>query len=144
MGDSFPNHVPITRSEASGSMTSRKDSKLTLDASSSESLPHVLLKKTPLLFNNGKIRKSAAVDVAMFLLKVGALETVRRLSKARCPFVWSGLQALQVFCYPPLKWLQRWNPFRNLIKGAQVCLYLSLWFKMHSDMSCTLVINNKE
>ncbi|XP_024966836.1 uncharacterized protein LOC112506792 isoform X3 [Cynara cardunculus var. scolymus] len=28
--------------------------------------------------------------------------------------------ALQVFCYPPLKWLQRWDPFRNLIKGAQI------------------------
>ncbi|KAK1408449.1 hypothetical protein QVD17_40230 [Tagetes erecta] len=120
MGDLFPNHVPITRSEAAGSMTSRKDSKLTLDASGSKSLSHILLKKTPLLFNNGKIRKSAAVDMALFLLKVGALETVRRLSKARCPFVWSGLQALQVFCYPPLKWLQRWDPFRNLIKGAQI------------------------
>ncbi|KAL8208581.1 hypothetical protein R6Q57_007993 [Mikania cordata] len=119
MEESLQTHVPATSFKAAASMTSRKDSKLTLDDSGSKSLSHMCLKKIPLLSNNGKIRKSTAVDMALFLLKVGALETVRRLSKSRCPFVWSGLQALQVFCYPPLKWLQRWNPFRNLIKGAQ-------------------------
>lgn len=119
MGDSFHNHVPTASSEAIGSMTSRKDSRLTLVASGSKPLSHTFLEKVP-LFNNGKIRQSPMNNVALFLLKVGALETVRRLSKARCPFVWSGLQALQVFCYPPLKWLQRWDPFRNLIKGAQI------------------------
>ncbi|KAK9075812.1 hypothetical protein SSX86_004141 [Deinandra increscens subsp. villosa] len=120
MGDSFQDHFPARNLKAAGSMTSGKDSKLTSDASSFKSLSHTLSKKKTILFNNGKIRKSVVVDVALFLLKVGALETVRRLSKARCPFVWSGLQALQVFCYPPLKWLQRWDPFRNLIKGAQI------------------------
>ncbi|KAI3772371.1 hypothetical protein L6452_03556 [Arctium lappa] len=119
MGDSFQNHVPTTSSEAAGSMTSRKDSKLTLVASVSKPLSHTSFKRIP-LFNNGKIRKSPVNDVALFLLKVGALETVRRLSNARCPFVWSSLQALQAFCYPPLKWLQRWDPFRNLIKGVQM------------------------
>ncbi|KAI3694592.1 hypothetical protein L1987_77559 [Smallanthus sonchifolius] len=120
MGDSFQNHVPTTSFKAAGSMASRKDSKLTLDASSSKSFSHICLKKIPLLFNDGKIRKSAVIDVSLFLLIVSALEAIRRLSKARCPFVWSGLQALQVFCYPPFKWLQRWYPFRNLIKGAQI------------------------
>ncbi|XP_024966835.1 uncharacterized protein LOC112506792 isoform X2 [Cynara cardunculus var. scolymus] len=119
MGDSFQNHVPSRSPEAAGSMASRKDSKLTLVASVSKPLSHTSLKQIP-LFNNGKIRKSPVNDLALFLLKVGALETVRRVSNARCPFIWSGLQALQVFCYPPLKWLQRWDPFRNLIKGAQI------------------------
>lgn len=56
----------------------------------------------------------------MFLLKVGALEIVRRFSGATCPFVWSGIQALQVVCYPPLKWIERWAPFKGLVSGMQV------------------------
>lgn len=113
MGDSFNNPVsfPTTSSEAS-------KSKLTLVSSYSNPLSYMSLKKIP--FNNGKIRKLPANDMALFLLKVGALEIVRRLSKHRCPFIWSSLQTLQVFCYPPLKWLQRWDPFRNLIKGMQM------------------------
>ena len=130
MGDSFQNHVPTTSSDAAGSMTSRKDSKLTLVASVSKPLSHTTSKQIP-LFNKGKIRKLPVNDVALFLLKIGALETVRRLSNAKWPFVWSSLQALQVFCYPPLKWLQRWEPFRNLIKGVQVCLCVTSWIKMH-------------
>nr|XP_043620737.1 uncharacterized protein LOC122592546 isoform X2 [Erigeron canadensis] len=119
MGDLFRNHVPSTSYEAAQSTTSRKDSKLTLVASGSKLLSHASSKQIP-LFNNMKLRQLPANDMALFLLKVGWLEMVRRLSKAKCPFVWSGLQALQVFCYPPLKWLQRWAPFRNLIKGAQI------------------------
>nr|GEW02713.1 CRAL-TRIO domain-containing protein [Tanacetum cinerariifolium] len=119
MGDSFHNHVPTASSELAASMTSRKASKLSLVASGSKPLSHTFLKKIP-LFNNGKVRNSTVNDAALFLLKVGALEIVRRLSKAKCPSVWSGLQALQVFCYPPLKWLQRWDIFRSLIKGAQI------------------------
>lgn len=118
MGDSFHNHVPCpTSSEPS-------NSKLTLVASCSKSLSHKSLKQIP-VFNNGRIRKSHVNDMALFLLKVGALETVRRLSKHRCPFIWSSLQTLQVFCYPPLKWLQRWKLFGNLIKGMQVCFYIT-------------------
>lgn len=109
MGDSFHNHVP----------TSRKDSNLTLVASGSKPLSPTYLKKIP-LFNNGKLKKLPVDDMALFLLKVGVLEIVRRLSKAKCPFVWSSLQALQVFCYPPFKWLQKWNLFKNLIKGMQI------------------------
>lgn len=68
---------------------------------------------------HGRIRSSVFGDVAFFLLKVAALETVRRFSRANCPFAWRGLQALQLLCYPPLKWLQRWAPLRGLIKGMQ-------------------------
>ncbi|XP_030471916.1 uncharacterized protein LOC115689873 [Syzygium oleosum] len=68
---------------------------------------------------HGRIRSGVLGDVAFFLLKAAALETVRRFSRAKCPFVWRGLQALQFLCYPPLKWLQRWASFRGLVKGMQ-------------------------
>lgn len=68
---------------------------------------------------HGRISSGVFGDVAFFLLKVAALETVRRFSRAKCPFAWRSLQALQLLCYPPLKWLQRWAPFRGLIKGMQ-------------------------
>ncbi|KAJ9178262.1 hypothetical protein P3X46_010161 [Hevea brasiliensis] len=54
---------------------------------------------------------------AIFLLKVAALETVRRVSRSKCPPVWRGLQALQVLCYPPFKWIQRWAHLNSLLKG---------------------------
>ncbi|KAI5666056.1 hypothetical protein M9H77_15909 [Catharanthus roseus] len=74
----------------------------------------------PSLVNSGRLRKVVLVPVASFLLEVAALEVVRRFSKARCPVIWSGLQALQVVCYPPFKWIQRWNPCRALVKSMQM------------------------
>ncbi|KAJ6715896.1 SEC14 CYTOSOLIC FACTOR FAMILY PROTEIN / PHOSPHOGLYCERIDE TRANSFER FAMILY PROTEIN [Salix koriyanagi] len=59
-------------------------------------------------------------QVAIFLLKVAALETVRRVSRSKCPHVWNGLQALQLLCYPPFKWIKRWAPFKGLVKGVQM------------------------
>lgn len=72
------------------------------------------------LMKNSRITKNVANDAAMFLLKVGALEMVRRLSTVKCPFVWSGIQALQVLCCPPLKWIERWTPFKGLVIGMQM------------------------
>lgn len=100
-------------------MTSRKDSNLHLVVSAPMSLPHLPLKHPP-LFNNWKISKGRMSNIAFFLLKVGALETVRRLSKTWCPCLWSSLQALQMLCFPPFKWLEKWDPFKNLIKGVQI------------------------
>ncbi|KAI4385541.1 hypothetical protein MLD38_003555 [Melastoma candidum] len=68
---------------------------------------------------NGRLEGDLIGNAAFFLLKVAALEGVRRFSKARCPFIWHGFQALQLLCYPPLKWIQKWAPFRGLIKGMQ-------------------------
>ena len=59
-------------------------------------------------------------NAAVFLLKVAVLEIVRRVSKAKCPHLWNTLQALQCFCYPPLKWIRRWAPFKDFIKAMQV------------------------
>ncbi|CAN6291317.1 unnamed protein product [Urochloa humidicola] len=57
--------------------------------------------------------------VASFLLKVVVLEAVRRVSKARCPFIWNSIQALQVLVYPPFSWIQRWAPLKFLVQGIQ-------------------------
>lgn len=62
-------------------------------------------------------------DIGVFLLTTAALEVVRRLSKAKCPFVWRGLQALQLLCYPPFRWIQRWAPFKGLVMNMQVVFY---------------------
>ncbi|XP_026415497.1 uncharacterized protein LOC113310894 [Papaver somniferum] len=76
------------------------------------------LKRIPLL-NNGGLRKEYAGQIAIFLLKVAGLEVIRRVSKAKCPFAWRGIQALQLLCYPPLKWIERWAPFKGLVMGMQ-------------------------
>ncbi|EPS66043.1 hypothetical protein M569_08737, partial [Genlisea aurea] len=51
-------------------------------------------------------------DLVTFIGKVFALETVRRVSKAKCPILWTTLQGLQLLCYPPLKW---WTPLRFIL-----------------------------
>jgi hypothetical protein len=58
--------------------------------------------------------------VASFLIKVVALEAVRRVSKTRCPFIWNSVQALQILVYPPFSWIQRWAPLGFLVQGIQV------------------------
>ncbi|KZV25530.1 hypothetical protein F511_27515 [Dorcoceras hygrometricum] len=91
--------------------------------------------------NHWKIGKGAGVQIASFLIKAMALEMVRRFSRPTCPFIWSGLQALQIVCYPPFKWIQRWSPFGMLVKAMQMLsrplLVLSIVdaFSDHSDSS---------
>ncbi|KAG0465173.1 hypothetical protein HPP92_019337 [Vanilla planifolia] len=58
-------------------------------------------------------------ELFSFIIKVAALETVRRFSEVRCPSLWKVVQAFQIFCYPPFKWLQRWGPLRIIVRGAQ-------------------------
>ncbi|XP_010514965.1 PREDICTED: uncharacterized protein LOC104790867 [Camelina sativa] len=71
--------------------------------------------------NDGRgVGSGALGNAAVFLLKVAVLEVVRRVSKAKCPHLWTSLQALQCLCYPPLKWIQRWAPFKELIKAMQM------------------------
>lgn len=77
---------------------------------------------------HGDFGSSTVGHITFFLLKVAALETVRRFTKSRCPVVWRGLQALQIFCYPPFKWIQKWAPFKGLVKSMQVCHYKFLKF----------------
>ena len=69
----------------------------------------------------GDFGSSPVGRITFFVLKVAALEIVRRFSRSKCPCVWRGLQALQILCYPPFKWIQRWAPFKGLVKSMQVC-----------------------
>ncbi|KMT05286.1 hypothetical protein BVRB_7g174240 [Beta vulgaris subsp. vulgaris] len=64
--------------------------------------------------------RGVAGDVAFFLLKVAALETTRRFSRAKCPFAWRSIQAFQMLCYPPFKWVHRWAPLKGLVRGMQM------------------------
>ncbi|XP_031386638.1 uncharacterized protein LOC116200090 isoform X1 [Punica granatum] len=90
---------------------------------------------------HGEIGSGVVGRAAFFLLKVAALEGFRRLSKAKCPFAWRGLQALQLLCYPPLKWIQHWAPFRGLIKTMQalsrplLVLSIATAFSDHEESS---------
>ncbi|KAK9061199.1 hypothetical protein SSX86_018379 [Deinandra increscens subsp. villosa] len=65
------------------------------------------------------VATGGADGIGVFLLTTAALEIVRRVSSAHCPFVWRGLQALQILCCPPFKWIQKWAPFTGLVKGMQ-------------------------
>ncbi|PSR93094.1 CRAL-TRIO domain-containing protein [Actinidia chinensis var. chinensis] len=67
----------------------------------------------------GLFRSADASDIALFIVKMAVLEIVRRYSRSKCPLVWHGLQALQFLCYPPLKWIQKWAPFKALIGFMQ-------------------------
>lgn len=75
----------------------------------------------------------AVGHAAIFVLKVAALESVRRVSRSKCPPLWHGLQALQVLCYPPFKWIRRWGPLNSLVKGMQVrnCFYHNQFYFLH-------------
>lgn len=73
-------------------------------------------------------------DVGVFLLTTAVLEIVRRFSNAKCPFVWQGLQALQILCFPPFSWIQRWTPFKGLVKNMQVGSDLSILVFMGSNL----------
>ncbi|KAL6578719.1 hypothetical protein OROMI_008935 [Orobanche minor] len=112
-------------------------------ASGPKSYAHQPLR--PIMSKKWEIGKGTGGLVASFLIKTIVLEAVRRFSRAKCPFVWTGLQGLQVLCYPPLKWIQCWNPFRYLVKGMQMIsqplLVLSIVNALsdHSDCSNSLV-----
>jgi len=73
-----------------------------------------------ILLLRGPFGSSVVGRITFFLLKVAALDIIRRFSKSRCPWVWRGLEALQIVCYPPFKWIQRWAPFKGLVDNMQV------------------------
>ncbi|XP_047975831.1 uncharacterized protein LOC125218239 isoform X1 [Salvia hispanica] len=74
----------------------------------------------PITSHKWEIGKGTGVQVATFLAKTVALETVRRLSRAKCPVFWTALQGSQFLCCPPFKWVQRWKPFGFLVHGVQM------------------------
>lgn len=117
MGDSFDHPGSRKDSEVANVINNKNTSKRCLIASSLKSgLQNPTRNTVP--FNHIRMSGTAG-DAALFLIKVAALETLRRFSKARCPVVWCGIQALQALCYPPLRWIQRWAPFKGLISSMQ-------------------------
>jgi hypothetical protein len=128
MGDSLQSSRLSRSSEATSVSTAKKASKRSLIASCSRASLHNPLRHI-VSVSHGIFGNGAVGNSALFLLKVLALETVRRFSMAKCPFAWRGLQTLQVLCYPPFKWIQRWAPFKSLVEGMQVCLFQT-YFKL--------------
>lgn len=121
MDDSTSGSSSFRTSTATDPAGGIKKSTGRLITSGQKSLMHQCLQQNPIR-NHWISHKNfgRVAPVASFLVNVAALEVVRRFSKARCPFVWSTLQVMQVVCYPPLKWIQRWNPFRILVKRMQM------------------------
>ncbi|OVA18325.1 CRAL-TRIO domain [Macleaya cordata] len=113
MEDSSRISSSIKKFEVPSSASSKMSSKRSLIACAPKTF-----KRMPLLNYGGRGREYAG-HIAIFLLKVAALEMTRRISRAKCPFVWRSLQALQILCYPPFKWIQRWAPFSGLVMGMQ-------------------------
>ncbi|KAI7983151.1 hypothetical protein LOK49_LG15G01436 [Camellia lanceoleosa] len=118
MGDSFDNLGSRKNCELTSVINNNKVSKSCLVASSPKSFSQKATQHV-VSFNPIRMGRGTAGDAALFLLKVAALETVRRFSRAKCPFLWHGIQVLQVLCYPPLKWIQRWAPFKGLVNNMQ-------------------------
>lgn len=97
----------------------KKQSISYLVASASKGLTHKTFKCVSAM--RKRIQGNAvASEIVVFLVTTAALEIVRRFSKAKCPFVWRAFQALQIFSYPPFKWIERWDPFKGFIRQTKV------------------------
>ncbi|KAF5744622.1 phosphatidylinositol/phosphatidylcholine transfer protein SFH8 isoform X1 [Tripterygium wilfordii] len=145
MGDPLRASGPSWNSKLS-SVTSRKE---VLNRSLVASTPKGLSGRASrhiASLRQGRTGWGAAADIAVFLLKVAALETVRRVSRSTCPFVWSSIQALQVLCYPPFKWIQRWAPFKGLIGRIQIfsrpLLVISIATAFSDQSACNVETSN--
>ncbi|KAL5581037.1 hypothetical protein UlMin_013479 [Ulmus minor] len=118
MGDSL-RRSELRNTEKTSVISEKKSSKRSLAASSSIASSRPSFKQLASV-SRGRIESGLIGHVGVFVLKVAALELVRRFSRAKCPFAWRGVQALQVLCYPPFKWIQRFAPFKGLVKGVQM------------------------
>lgn len=140
MGDAVHSHGLSKNSDTIGVVNGKNVSKKCVVTSGSEAFFENTLRHIGSL-NHGKLGRGNARHVALFFLKVATLEMVRRFSRAKCPFAWRGLQAMQVLCYPPFKWIQRWAPFKGLVKGMQILsrplLVLSIATAFSDQSECT-------
>ncbi|KAH9325338.1 hypothetical protein KI387_005516, partial [Taxus chinensis] len=106
------------------------------------SIPKALLQNTVAPFvklKQVKVTRESSSHLLFFLLKIAALEVVRRVSKTRFPLLWKSIQGIWLLKYPPFSWLQKWMPFRHLAKGAQefsgpvLCLSIATAFLGSSE-----------
>jgi hypothetical protein len=84
---------------------------VTISSSSSSSRTTTTMRRRGVNVATGKL--------LVFLIKVSALEALRRASQAKCRPIWWSLQWLSIFQAPPFNWLQRWAPFRFLAQATQ-------------------------
>lgn len=124
MGDSLYMSGSNKNMEMPSNVTSRRTSKQCLVVSVQKNIQKAL--KPLVSMKHGRLGGVSPDQIVFFLLKVAALDLVRRLSLARCPFIWKCLQASQILCYPPFGWIQRWAPLKILVKGMQVCSFISV------------------
>lgn len=78
-----------------------------------------------------RFSKRSSGKLLGFVLKIAAVELVRRGSLAFCPQLWRGIQGFSLLQLPPLAWLHHWVPLPSfLVRGSQVfskpVLFLSL------------------
>ncbi|KAK3014366.1 hypothetical protein RJ639_009140 [Escallonia herrerae] len=135
MEDSFNTPDLRRKTERTSAFTGEKMSSICLTASAPKSFSHKLSNHIASV-RFGKIGSGTGSQLAFFLLKVAALEAVRRSSRARCPFVWSGLQALQVLCCPPFKWIQKWSLLGSWSKACRPLLVLSIATAFSDQSGC--------
>ncbi|KAL2653243.1 hypothetical protein R1flu_021371 [Riccia fluitans] len=86
------------------------------------SMPRSLLNRSiaPILsIKRVRLTKSSTGQLLVFLLKLAALEAVRRGTKKKCPQIWWGLQGITLFQTPPFSWFQRFGPVRQLVRNTQ-------------------------
>ncbi|KDP44215.1 hypothetical protein JCGZ_05682 [Jatropha curcas] len=139
MGD--PPHCPNSsgNSELTTVAVRKKVYKRNLGASNLTAIPQSAYKHIASL-SRSRNSGGAVSHAAIFLLKVAALETVRRVSRSKCPSLWRGLQVLQILCYPPFKWIQKWAPLNGLVKGVQMfsrpLLFLSIATAFSEQSEC--------
>ncbi|VVB11145.1 unnamed protein product [Arabis nemorensis] len=119
MGDPLHHSARSRNSMMATVSTGKEFPKRSLVAAIPRAIQQTICKHVSLA-NNGGVGSGNVRNAAVFLLKIAVLEVVRRVSKAKCPHLWNSLQALQCLCYPPLKWIQRWAPFKELIKAMQM------------------------
>ncbi|XP_002985514.2 uncharacterized protein LOC9653159 [Selaginella moellendorffii] len=84
------------------------------------SLPRAAVARAAISLKRVRVNRDSTAQLAVFMLKVGALEALRRGLQHRCPPLWWIIQAIPLFRAPPFAWLQRWYPFRCLIQGTQI------------------------
>ena len=74
-----------------------------------------------------KLSLVATGNIKVFLLASVVLEIVRRFSSSHYPFIWDGLQSLQILCCQPFKWVLEWAHFTGLVTGIKVW-FISIFF----------------
>ncbi|XP_078428978.1 SEC14 cytosolic factor family protein / phosphoglyceride transfer family protein [Wolffia australiana] len=79
----------------------------------------------------------------LFLLKVAALELVRRVSEVKCPLAWKILQGLQVIGYLPQRWLHWLSPMRKVARFMQIISRPLLFLSVTTSVS-EILENSKD